>query len=218
MEKTPEIRHHMSEALLTAYATGSLPEAFALVAATHLSMCDECRALAESLDAVGGTLIERQSAERLAPGALDAVMARIAEAPPAAPRRTAPVRGVLPGPVRDYVGGDVDAVKWRSVGMGVRQAVLKTAPGASARLLYIPAGAAMPEHSHRGMELTLVLSGAFEDESDRFGPGDVEIADDEVDHTPVADVGADCICLAATEGKLRFKSWIPRLAQPFVGI
>ncbi|MGR3372477.1 ChrR family anti-sigma-E factor [Pseudooceanicola nanhaiensis] len=210
-----EVRHHLSEELLTAYAAGVLPEAFALVVATHLSMCDECRAMAESLDGIGGTLIEGLDGAAMDAGALEAVMARLDDAP-AAPIRVD--RGVLPAPVRAYIGGDLDAVKWKPVGMGVKQAVLKTSDSASARLLYIPAGAAMPEHSHRGMELTLVLQGAFEDDSDRFGPGDVEIADDEVDHTPVADVGADCICLAATEGKLRFKSWIPRLAQPFIGI
>lgn len=210
-----EVRHHLSEDLLTAYAAGALPEAFALVVATHLSMCDECRATAESLDGIGGTLIEGLDGAAMDAGALEAVLGRLDDAP-ATPIRVE--RGVLPAPVRAYIGGDLDAVKWKSVGMGVKQAVLKTSDSASARLLYIPAGAAMPEHSHRGMELTLVLQGAFEDDSDRFGPGDVEIADDEVDHTPVADVGADCICLAATEGKLRFKSWIPRLAQPFIGI
>lgn len=210
-----EVRHHLSEELLTAYAAGALPEAFALVVATHLSMCDECRAMAESLDGIGGTLIEGLDGAAMDAGALEAVMARLDDAP-AAPIRVD--RGVLPAPVRAYIGGDLDAVKWKPVGMGVKQAVLKTSDSASARLLYIPAGAAMPEHSHRGMELTLVLQGAFEDDSDRFGPGDVEIADDEVDHTPVADVGADCICLAATEGRLRFKSWLPRLAQPFIGI
>ena len=210
-----EVRHHLSEELLTAYAAGALPEAFALVVATHLSMCDECRAMAESLDGIGGTLIEGLDGAAMDAGALEAVMARLDDAP-AAPIRVD--RGVLPAPVRAYIGGELDEVKWKPVGMGVKQAVLKTSDSASARLLYIPAGAAMPEHSHRGMELTLVLQGAFEDDSDRFGPGDVEIADDEVDHTPVADVGADCICLAATEGRLRFKSWIPRLAQPFIGI
>ena len=42
----------------------------------------------------------------------------------------------------------------------------------------IPAGTAVPDHGHRGTELTLVLQGAFRDETDRFGPGDVEIADE----------------------------------------
>ncbi len=38
------IRHHLSDAILMGYAAGSLPEAFNLVAATHISLCDECRA------------------------------------------------------------------------------------------------------------------------------------------------------------------------------
>ena len=42
---TTTIRHHVSDRLLMAYAAGALPEAFSLVLATHLSLCDECRNL-----------------------------------------------------------------------------------------------------------------------------------------------------------------------------
>ena len=125
---------------------------------------------------------------------------------------------MLPAPLRDYVGGDVDAIRWRPVGGGVKQAILPTSKDASARLLLIPAGSAVPDHGHRGMELTMVLTGAFEDETDRFARGDVEVATEDLDHMPVADIGADCICLAATDAPLRFNSWIPRLAQPFLRI
>ena len=76
----------------------------------------------------------------------------------------------------------------------------------------------MPHHSHRGLELTLVLKGAFRDEDDRFGPGDIEVATEEVHHTPIAEEGEDCICLAATDAPLRFKGLIPRIVQPFIGI
>jgi putative transcriptional regulator len=68
------------------------------------------------------------------------------------------------------------------------------------------------------MELTLVLQGAFRDSSDRFGPGDVEIADEAMQHTPVAEEGEVCICLAVTDAPLRFNALIPRLAQPFLRI
>lgn len=212
------IRHHLSESLLMGYAAGELPEAFSLVVATHVSMCDECRARLGSYEAVGGALIEDSGAVAVAATALDAVLARLDRVPQNAP--PAPVRrvGGLPGPVADYVGGDLASVKWRSIGMGVRQAILPTGRGASARLLYIPAGVAVPDHGHRGLELTLVLQGAFADESDSFARGDVEIAGEETEHTPKALGGEDCICLAATDAPLRFRSLLPRLVQPFFRI
>jgi putative transcriptional regulator len=63
-----------------------------------------------------------------------------------------------------------------------------------------------------------VLRGAFVDETARFGPGDIEVANEAMDHMPVADIGADCICLAATDAPLRFRALMPRLAQPFLRI
>jgi putative transcriptional regulator len=104
------------------------------------------------------------------------------------------------------------------LGGGVRQAILPTGPKATVRLLHIPAGQAVPDHGHRGMELTLVLRGAFRDATDRFGPGDLEIADEDLAHKPVAEVGEDCICLAATDAPLRFAGFMPRLLQPLFRI
>jgi len=215
---TTDIKHHLSDALLMAYSAGSLPEAFSLTVATHISMCDECRARLGAFDTVGGALMEDSDVAHLAPNSLDATMALIANGsaqPITSQERRA---GGVPAPLQDYIGGDLDTVKWRSVGMGVKQAILPTSKDASARLLFIPAGSAVPDHGHRGTELTLVLQGAFSDATDHFGPGDIEIANEDMDHTPVADIGADCICLAATDAPLRFKGMLPRLAQPFFRI
>ena len=209
------IRHHLSDPLLIAYAAGNLPEAFGLVVATHVSLCDECRARLETFEAVGGAVVESADAVAMSDGCLEAVMARLGVQEVAPPRRAG---GLFPAPLADYVGGDLAAVKWRPLGMGVRQAILPTARGASARLLYIPAGQAVPDHGHRGTELTLVLQGAFRDDSDRFGPGDIEIASEELEHTPVAEAGMDCICLAATDAPLRFRALMPRLMQPIFRI
>ncbi len=213
-----QIKHHLTDALLMAYSAGSLSEAFSLTVATHISMCDECRARLGAFDAMGGAIVQSCDSVEMNSGSLEATMRRIRNAAPvaaAAPRRRA---SGLPQPLLDYIGGDLDAVRWRSVGMGVKQAILPTSRAATARLLYIPAGAAVPDHGHRGTELTLVLQGAFVDEVDHFGPGDIEIANEDLNHTPVADIGADCICLAATDAPLRFRALIPRLAQPFLRI
>ena len=209
------IKHHLSDQLLMGYAAGSLPEAFSLVTATHISMCDDCRARAEAFDAVGGAVLETEIAA-MSDASLSACLARLGA--PETPAAVAPRKGLFPAPLADYVGGDLDRVRWKPLGMGVRQAILPTSKGASARLLYIPAGQSVPDHGHRGTELTLVLQGAFSDDKARFGPGDLEIADESDEHTPVAEAGVDCICLAATDAPLRFVGLVPRLLQPLFRI
>jgi putative transcriptional regulator len=126
--------------------------------------------------------------------------------------------GILPGPLQDYVGGDLDAIRWKPVGMGVKQAILPTSKEATARLLFIPAGTAMPDHGHQGTEMTMVLQGAFQDDDEYFARGDVEIADSDVHHTPVADIHEDCICLAVTDAPLQFDGLLPKIAQRFLRI
>lgn len=212
------IKHHLTDDLLMAYAAGALPEAFDLMVATHISLCDHCRARAESYEAVGGHLLEDQDdTVAMSQDSLAATMALIAQSAPA-PKPKRPACSVLPAPLQDYVGGDVNSIRWKPIGMGVKQAILPTSRDATARLLFIPAGAAVPDHGHKGMELTMVLQGAFSDEVDHFARGDVEIADEDLEHTPVADMSEDCICLAVTDAPLKFNSLIPRLVQPFLRI
>lgn len=214
-----EIKHHLSDQLLMGYAAGALPEAFNIVVASHISLCDECRARLGAFETVGGAMMDAGETAAMDEDSFAKTMKLIGARRKDAirpPRRVAD--GVLPAPLRDYVGGDIDRVKWRAVGAGVRQAILGTSRDATARLLYIPAGTRMPDHGHRGTELTMVLQGAFSDECDRFARGDVEIADEEMEHTPVAEAGTPCICLAATDAPLRFNSWLPRIAQPFLRI
>ena len=64
--------------------------------------------------------------------------------------------------------------------------MLWSGPSGTLRLLLIPAGQAVPEHGHRGLELTLVLSGAFSDATGHFQAGDLEVADEALGHTPHA--------------------------------
>lgn len=215
---TDQIKHHLTDALMMAYSAGTLPEAFNLVVATHISLCDECRARMYEFDTVGGEVVTREAPAELSEDSLAATLALIANDQIVDDTPVQKSEGLFPAPLQDYVGGDLGSVKWRAVGGGVRQAILKTDKSASVRLLHIPAGTAVPDHGHHGTELTLVLQGAFKDETDRFGAGDIEVATEEMHHQPVAEMGEDCICLAATDAPLRFNSFIPRMAQPFLRI
>ena len=208
------ITHHTPDAMLLAFAAGSLPAPFALVVATHVSLCAECRAALEAHQAVGGVILQACGRQGLSTGLKSSVLAQLDAPVVAEPcfRRS----GIFPGPVISALKGVPP--QWKSVGLGVRQSILSAGDEGSARLLLIPPGQAVPDHSHNGLELTLVLQGSFSDETGRFGVGDLEIADQDLEHTPTADLGLPCICLAATDAPLRFKSFLPRVLQPFFRI
>jgi putative transcriptional regulator len=215
------VKHHLTDDLLMAYSAGDLPEAVNLIVATHISLCDECRAALGSYDAVGGAVLDTCDTVEMSKASLDSVLDMIHSQDSVVQDKPVSVTvhdDVLPAPLVDYVGGGLENVRWRSAGMGVKQAILPTAKDATARLLYIPAGTAIPDHGHHGLELTLVLKGAFQDEGGYFGRGDIEVASEDLNHTPVADISEDCICLAVTDAPLKFKGLVPRIAQPFLGI
>ena len=211
-----EITHHIPDHLIRAYAAGSLSQGFSLVVATHVSQCDDCRARLEAEECAGGAVLDALSPlgtdhdDRL----VSAVLAALDAPPPPDLRHRRD--GIYPGPLVDALGGRPP--RWRPLGGGIRQMILTADSEGSARLLYIPAGEAVPDHGHNGLEMTLVLQGSFSDCEGRFSRGDVECAHDEIDHQPVAGEGEPCICLAATDAPLRFRAMIPRLLQPIFRI
>lgn len=207
------ITHHIPDALLDAHVTGNLPHAFSVVVAAHLSLCDACRARAEAAEMLGGALLDRIAPNAMSLGAKDRLLTALEDPPPPAAIASS---GIFPAPVMQALAGQPP--KWRMLGGGIRQQILSADREGSLRLLYIPAGCAVPEHSHGGLELTLVLQGSFSDSEGHFGVGDVETAGDEVDHQPMAGMEGPCICLAATDAPLRFRAMIPRLLQPLFRI
>jgi len=234
---TPPIKHHPSDAVLTAYAAGSLGEGLSLLVATHLSLCPTCRQAVADAEALGGVLLDDTSVAPMSVGARDALLDRLVETespseaqagqarPPVTRRRppSSPARrhggGVdLPGPLRDYVS-DLSAARWQWVGSGVRQLDLMHRPRGrdTARLLKIAPGRVLPHHGHGGLELTLVLQGSFTDEQGRFTRGDLAEIDADDSHQPIADSGEPCVCLIGTDAPLRFSGLVPRFVAPMLG-
>lgn len=208
------ISHHIPDAMLAAYAAGNLPYPFAVAVASHISLCRQCRASLQAHQAVGGVLLEDTNAVSVSSSLKGDILAQLDA--PFTPEPVFDRHGVYPGPIVEALKGRTP--NWKPLGMGVKQDILSADADGSVRLLYIPSGQAVPDHSHNGLELTLVLQGSFSDEAGRFGVGDLEVANEDVEHTPVADAGDPCICLAATDAPLRFRGLMPRLLQPLFKI
>ena len=213
------IKHHLYDDLLLDYASGHLSEGWSLAVACHLAMCPQCRGQLAMVEAAGGLLLEELEPVSGPSDSWEQLKSRLAVEPEErAVPVTRPASATLPEPLRSYLGGDVDSLKWRNLG-NAKQILIRTGDKTTqARLLCIAAGKPVPEHSHGGRELTLVLTGSFHDEVDRFGPGDIEDADGSLTHQPIAGTEADCICLAITDAPLKFSSRLMRLVQPILGI
>lgn len=215
------ITHHLDHATLARYAAGDLSEAFAVVVASHLAMCEDCRKAAREAEGMGGALLDELDAVEVNEDAFERLMAGLDanDATPATPSAAPTITGDVPLPLQRYIGAQMDDVNWRVVAPGVRKRAIKTGDtGTSLFMLHIGEGMAMPEHGHGGDEITLILSGAYRDEIGVFGPGDVADLDDHVEHTPKVEPGGPCICLVATEAPTRFKTIIGKLMQPIAGI
>ena len=201
----PAIRRHPSEAMLVAHAAGTLWTAARPVVQGHLDLCEHCRAVFRFAEAVGGALLDELPPAPLSPDALQRVAGRLGgrAGAPVQPAASPAPAAVAEEAAMSPLGRRDARLRW--LAPGVRHAVLLRGPTeGTLRLLRVRPGTALPRHAHRGTELTLVLEGAFSDETGRHGPGDLAEVEGEESHRPVAEGTADCVCLVATEGRLRF--------------
>ncbi len=213
--------HHPEDVHLLDYADGAASPSLELLIATHLSLCPACREQVSMLEAVGGSLLEATAPAGGEDGdGLDRLLARLDGPPPPPPRParrlSGPPGAALPQPLADHLAG-LGGITWRRVTDGLSWMELPGgADGEKLKLLRVAAGAPMPRHTHLGSELTLVLTGAFRDGDQVFRRGDLCLADTDTDHSPVAEPGEDCICLAYTDAPLRLTGPIGRLLNLFL--
>jgi putative transcriptional regulator len=216
------ITHHPSDATLVAYVSGGLGEALALVVATHIALCSDCRRKAGAVEAVGGALLDDLPPAPMSEHAFAKLLPLLGaiEEKPARISRLAVGRDFQPpAPLRDYVGPSLSEKNWRFLAPGIgRIAVVpRSRRGVGADLLRIKPGTGVAHHGHGGTELTMILGGGYTDEIGHFVTGDFVELDGNIRHRPVADPGEDCICLVAA-GKTRFTGFLGKLLQPFIRI
>lgn len=212
--------HHPSQEMLLSYAAGTMSEPLSLLVATHLALCPDCRREVAAYEALGGEEIEQQPLETVGSDSLAQVLDRLDVPTAASFEVSLPEAGQVdirvPRPLRDYLGGPLEQLDWRHRGGVSEASLLADRKDLRTRLMRIKPKTAIPEHTHHGPEYTLVLTGGFSDGKGHYTRGDVAFADPSVQHKPVADPGEDCICLAVTEGNLRFTGPIARLLSPLL--
>ncbi|WP_260261207.1 ChrR family anti-sigma-E factor [Vibrio intestinalis] len=104
---------------------------------------------------------------------------------------------------------------WRSYGGKVFSANIDLGEEAKVNLLYISKDVSIPQHTHKGLETTLVLHGNFSDEEGEYHQGDFLVKDASDKHSPQTSMEEDCLCLTVLTEPMIFTQGVARLFNTF---
>ena len=204
------------ETLISHYVAGTLPAPMRALVGAHLELRGSSRALAAGMEAQAGSSLERIEPEGISDR--DAMLRRIlSSAPAVAPVRERAKCPILPSALVDFAGFTAKDIPWRPKMPGFRDVRMDEVDGCHASFFWIRAGRAIPNHTHEGSEVTLVLDGGFHDGLGHYLRGDVAAADETVDHRPVADDDGPCICFAVTTAPLKMTGSFAQLFSDIFG-
>jgi putative transcriptional regulator len=211
-------KFHPGLDLLTEHSAGNLPLAQAACVSVHMNYCEQCGRTSSQLQDVGAALFEGQQPEAVGDTLLNAVLARLDdEAPLSYAKTTGWSAGKTPAILQRLMSGDLTDLVWKKITSSLSISYLKTGdPNYEFALYHIKAGGKIPEHTHRGSEMTLVLEGGFSDADGSYHQGDFLLRQPSDVHAPTAVQSEDCICLAVLDAPLKFTGWKYRWMNPFL--
>jgi putative transcriptional regulator len=214
-------RHHPDLSTLLAYASGSITESFSLLIAAHLERCAECRKAVTQAETVGADLMKTLPQTEMSATALRKVLNSINNTPRVEqPKKEQIPRNGIPGVLSILFPNGLQQMEWSKLAPGIQHHKLTgiDSGAGTIRLLQIDKGVSIPEHTHQGTELTLILQGSYSDETGQYLPGDLSDADSSINHSPVVNSEQPCMCLIATDERLVFSNMFNRIIQPFIGM
>lgn len=236
-------QHHPDKNLLIEYASGSLDHGLSIAVRTHLHYCAKCRAEVMNLERIGGAIMmsgelnsstENQSIKQAQPEIstdkhFNSLMQRIHQL-----EKTSDINKAnkadsdvtsdnlpkhyhyLPKVIRKILP---KTVRWKRVTPSLRSTHLVAGQDQYALSLQkIQAGGRVPQHNHRGPELTVVLKGSFSDEYNVYQQGDFLMKQKGDIHSPIASKNEDCLCLSVEQAPVKLTSPLGHLLNPFLRI
>ena len=217
------IKAHPTDPMLRAFAADELPLPLAVGLSAHCELCPDCAARLKTFEEeLAQQYLASPAEPELAPrddvaldAGFDAMLANILAQPLSEPTHDQP--RAQPGELE--VAGHAYCLprvlaryrspKWRHIGAIRQQSLPLDEMGARASLLHIEAGGRIPEHTHQGYELTLLLAGTIEDGDTLYKAGDFIWRDASHSHSPHTPDG--CLCYTVQDAPVQFTKGLSRL-------
>lgn len=227
------IKFHPSDQVLTLFVEGKLSAPISLAVSAHIDCCEVCAAQVKTLEAASAAKWLEPEApplnvmdETAMANELDSMLASILDGEVALSEKdTTPTAFIND---RVAVNGEVhevpralrrilpDEMNWRGFG-GVHTMPLEVSDEFKVNLLHIGPDTHVPSHTHKGMEVTLVLGGTLSDEQGQYHKGDFIIKDASHEHSP-STAKESCLCLTVMDAPVKFTQGMSRLLNPFTGL
>lgn len=220
------IKFHPTPEQLKHFAMGGLSATESLVISAHCDMCSHCsHRLQHETEQLAKVVFE----EEVVPDhsvidkqALDVMMANITQTP-AAEAIAVPSHRIehieldgkifaLPRTLQRFAA---KTGNWSSMVGKLWQAPVEIGDDCVGHFIYMGQGGGVPEHTHRGSELTLVINGEFSDGLNNYDSGDFLYMNGEHTHAPRSDSNEGCLVFSIVDQPLHFTSGLARLLNPF---
>ncbi|MCL1145847.1 ChrR family anti-sigma-E factor [Shewanella marinintestina] len=213
------IKYHPKDEMLLQHVNGQLHLGLATAVSAHCELCPICNEKVAKMT-------EKLAQKNLQPEVSVAVdtfanidfsdmlnqITQLEVAPfnPPTPRAVVEVKGnqySLPKAFTQQVDQS-----WSGFGKISRMRLDADDDNARSSLLHIDANGEIPEHTHTGREITLLLDGNFEDEFSQYVPGDFIELDAAHQHSPKTLNG--CLCYTVVDAPLHFTKGISKILNP----
>lgn len=216
------ISFHPNFADLQRFSAGNCDTAMALMISAHVDMCPQCQQDCIEIQAeLAKELFSPQTViEPLDSQYLDMV-SKITELPivdnleSTANNATIELDGKffeLPRALRKYAK---NTGNWSRLVGKLWQAPVDLGDIGKANFIYMEKGGRVPEHTHKGTEMTLVIDGQYGDGIAEYDCGDFTLMSNRHKHLPHSEADDGCLVFTIVDQPLHFTAGIARLLNPF---
>lgn len=220
------IVHHLSDELLYMYAGGCKEQALNLIISEHLHECGECSSRLFDIQEVMGDFFfestrnnSKETDTSLEHDFDNLWNALTSESNNNKNLSNKKENSKVLSPLESYLMKSKKYLKKKNVFPGLKETILPiSGDDLKVSIMDLSPNINIPTHTHKGTEITMVLSGGFYDENGSYNAGDIILKDKEHTHSPRVYEDENCRCLVVRYGNLCFTGSMGLIYNPIFSL